>query len=356
MGFLMESIWAPEYSGKILFPEQRRSRENLARFMDELRGGDVMPLDTTGMLSQLDHEGHISSRIEPPAQDGLHLDPGLFSMLKEADELPKRVSFTPYPLQAIGRESSRNSVLFGGLFLHNSSSRSDREINVAVKPYIGPGSQQRALQEYAMNEYISSLGIDCPTQLGMIRYGDSLYTVSEYVPHIITLDSLDWPSLTPDVQAGVIARGLDSLVTLHKHGVFHGDSQFKNLVIQPEAQEVWTVDFEYSVSLAHKPQNIYEAGGVLSLVRKDLLLVCHSLVEFGLLDPDQPPSDKSQKRYDLILKPYRKLVQQHEEGPFSACLLEVLDHLDNIFYGDEPGNNGADMLRKIGRLAALAEK
>lgn len=273
--------------------------------------------------------------------------------------MPTRIEFTELPLQAIGREDSRNKVLFGNLYFQNYRAVPDRTLNVAIKPYVGPGAERRTLHEYAMNEYLTGLGVGCPLQLGILKKGANLYTVSEYAPQIFTLDSFDWQNMSDDERKHTIARGLESLVELHKHGVFHGDSEFRNLPIQPERQEeVWAVDFEHAVSLADCPDKLIGEGSILALVRVDLQHLCKSLVDYGMIDPNLSPSDKFQIQYDYVLNQYRSVIlHQKESTPFLCNIRSLLDILDELFFAEAQGEIVSEMIRtKNHRIPRMTDK
>lgn len=345
----MASTWSHEYYDEAISRQWEESQQKLLDSIDSVRSKRVAPLDTAGILQSLSHDGGIDEPIKPPDQDGLHLNDELYFGLKECGEFPKRLAFTVYPLQSIGREDSRNKVQFGSLALHNFSAKPDRVINVAIKPYVGSDGPRRALHEYAMNEYLTARGVGCPTQLGLIKNGSDLFAITEFAPHIITLDSLDWENLPTQVQTNAISRGLESLAALHKHGVFHGDAEFRNLPIQPERQEEWAVDFEYAASLAKTPDKLFEPAGILARLRIDLQCVCKSLVDYGMINPESSSSEKFQAQYDLVLGPYRAIMHhQTQPTPFIHKIRSVLDILDDLFYAEALGDNATELLKTIG--------
>lgn len=332
----------PQYQEHDHFSSERK----LFTTLEVIRAKSVLPLDVAPIVAGINHQGDMSSTISPPAQDGIHLDRSLYEGLRSMGKQPQRVDFIPLPLQAIGREDSRNKVMFGNIKFTNFTGSSDQRINVAVKPYVGPDSTKRAMHEYAMNEHITRRGISCPTQLGIVKNGTSLYALSEFVPQIVTLDSLDWHTLPQSVGAAALARGLESLFDLHSIGIFHGDYEFKNIPIQPELNESWAVDFEYSLSLAGEPDKVYEPGGILDLLRQDLQMICKSLVDFGLIDPDGSSSEKFQTQYDLILSQYRKIASNKmRSGVFAHHIKQILDIVDCLFFMEAQGDNATEMMR-----------
>lgn len=314
---------------------------------------DIHPLDSSAFIEQLNHEGMASRDIEPPTQDGLYLDSELLDALAVEGRSPTEAAFEVLPLQSIGRENSRNMVFFGNLYLHNPGGE-DEAINIAVKPLRGIQNQKAAMHEFAMNEFLASKGIDGPVQIGIMRNGDDIYLLSEFEPHIITLDSLDWPSLDEETKKHAINRGIESLVTLHSNGLFHGDAELKNLTMQPERTSIWIHDMELSVSLRDAPDNLYKPTGIIAKANQDLQSLAQSLRAYGVIPSRLSSLESFQYDMKLVIRPYCELIMKSQEDtPFIRQLKSHLRVIEELFYRAAMGED-VNVARVVQSMADVA--
>ncbi|MDQ3094263.1 MAG: hypothetical protein M3Q70_03765 [bacterium] len=200
---------------------------------------------TIGSLPQaLLREGSKPSKDYLPSQDGFYFHPD--SPLEIA-KTPKRISFMGTPTRAVGREDSRNNVFFGDLTLHSyRGRRHEHGVPVAVKPFLGLEKEDFLVRELQAIHDIGRIGLNGVKPIGVVKSGDNSFMVSLFEQEHITLDSIDWQRISPEVRQRTIRRGLLSLLELQTNDRVHGDADPRNLTIQPNLLGTWHVDLEHS--------------------------------------------------------------------------------------------------------------
>ena len=317
------------------YPEiDTEPKDQFVESLSNIRSKQVHRLAVEDLLNALNHEGMPSTEIDLPQEAGLYLEPTVYDDLESRGQLPQAAIFQSNELHSLGREDSRHKVFFGSLSLIDYTSGINHTMTVAVKPFNLSAADTTSLgiHEYAMYEYLAQEGIETPQPLGLLFEDDQLFVLSEFVPEVITLDSLDWPKLDNDTVDNVIGRGLESLLMLHQIGIFHGDAGFKNLTLQPNINEHWIVDLEMALSIKDSA-NTTPKEDIIQLVINDLADVIWSLHQYGVIQEGTSPSETFQIQYEKVLLPYRQLVcSSKEDTDILKIIRSELNNIDRYFY------------------------
>lgn len=133
-------------------------------------------------------------------------------------------TYTHMPGLELGATDSAHQVFFGR----------DKNNVVAIKPYIGPQSTERASHEEKMLRTIKDLGFLTlePVCIITTRNGDVAYLLTKYMPNLTTMSSIVQKQ-TPQVSRLLQATS-STLGAVHAEGVSLGDAQIKNFGVNPE--------------------------------------------------------------------------------------------------------------------------
>lgn len=317
------------------YPEiDTEPKDQFVESLSNIRSKQVHRLSVENLLNGLNHDGESTTEVELPHENGLYLEPTLYDDLESRGQLPQTATFQSNELHSLGREDSRHKVFFGNLSLIDYTSGVNHTMTVAVKPFNLSETDTTSLgiHEYAMYEYLTQAGLETPQPLGLLYEDNQLYVLSEFVPEVITLDSLDWPKLDDETIRNVIERGLESLLMLHKIGIFHGDAGFKNLTLQPNINQHWIVDLEMALSIKNSATTTPEKD-IIQLVINDLADVIWSLHQYGVIQEGTSASEAFQTQYEKVLLPYRQLVcSSKEDTEILKIIRSELGTIDRYFY------------------------
>jgi hypothetical protein len=257
---------------------------------------------------------------------GLHVSPDQIEAAGRAavPTTPESISFHQKVLYRVGRENSRNNVIFGGLsaeWVDGAGYKTD----VAVKP---AEVHPHLLGELAMLQYMQSLGIRSLEPEGYLvgeTASDSRdYLITRFNGPIDTMDNIDWDELDSDEQWGQAGLAIETLALLHSNLLFHGDLEFKNIGLG-ETGEAVVVDPEYMVSALDLADAVKENPGtsqseaklirLRQLMSRDFGKACSSIGSCILnsLPPESRPRNDSARL---------KLLNRRIYKPYKAALLD----------------------------------
>ena len=159
--------------------------------------------------------------------------------------------------RTFGAETSAHGVFFGVVHDPNDSSKG---ITVAVKPCIK--KPETAYQDWLNNHLARKIDDRCYEPVGFIVDGGRGYSITKFKRDgFDTLDSTTWDNVLtiegdPEykTQIEVISSVAVALAELHKNNIFHGDAQFKNIVLDVTG-EVYLIDWESATFFARPPED-----------------------------------------------------------------------------------------------------
>jgi len=220
-----------------------------------------------------------------------------------AEQVVKDVSanisyFVPDPHLRLGDADSAHGVLFGQLAGYGE---------VAIKPH---KLLARAEEEGHKLERVAEMGFDAVTPIHVAEGGLAAYLVMLRRAGLRHLGQVDWEVHIADHQRlqGIIIPTLGSaaeaLASWRSAGIFHGDSQAKNMAYGSDGNSVY-VD-------AEKTQFNPAEAVAQSMHIKDLILLGQSIMRRGLLN-DRSPEFRLNFLVSHLLDPY--LEQLHTANP-----------------------------------------
>jgi tRNA A-37 threonylcarbamoyl transferase component Bud32 len=154
-----------------------------------------------------------------------------------------------------GAESSAHQVFFG--VLHKPGNTAGG-LSVAVKPC--ETNPNKAITDWVNGSLIRRTDPRAYAPVGFV-VGDQVgYSITHFKPEgFDTLESTSWSRVLRDMednrfdgQRQLLRFVAESLANIHGDNVFHGDPQFKNIVLDPTG-EVYFIDWESADFYAHDP-------------------------------------------------------------------------------------------------------
>lgn len=159
--------------------------------------------------------------------------------------------------RTFGAETSAHGVFFG--VMHDPDDPT-KGITVAIKPCVE--KPETAYQDWLNNHLARNIDKRCYEPIGFIVGGGTGYSITKFKRDgFDTLDSTTWDNVLIieddpeyETQKEVIKSVAVTLAELHKKNIFHGDSQFKNIVLDVTG-EVYMIDWESATFYYQPPED-----------------------------------------------------------------------------------------------------
>lgn len=165
--------------------------------------------------------------------------------------------FEDNPSLGEGRRASLNGVMFGRLTTNSRISHPETTL-VAIKPYIMSQDPDKAVDEFAYNNYLNSINNKASAYipLGFGRLENGAYTlITKYDSEVNTFDNVFWATgekaskIDEPRVIDAVEICMNSLGYLLGAGVAHGDARVKNLAYGRYPAMLRFVDLEESTLL-----------------------------------------------------------------------------------------------------------
>ena len=196
------------------------------------------------------HSGHetLGPDILP---NGVHLSSNLdkcIPILTHA--LPDSLTFIDDDkrMMRLGKEDSARKVFFGKVLL-GWEGLAKVTIPVAVKPFTH--SVSRVFTEFAMSNYVKSVGIDTFRPLLIQKHGSAAYLLTFFDSPVTTFDNTPW-DISKESKRAEAGSQLEAcaqhMAELHGNLIVHRDAQVRNIGHREDVRKTVAVDLETAVS------------------------------------------------------------------------------------------------------------
>jgi hypothetical protein len=318
------------------------TQTEFAALLGCLRKTDVHLLpDLSGSI---DHEGRISDGLVGSLGNGMHVSQDIVEEWTSAGHSsPDRVTFKPQPLLRVGREDSRRKVFFGSMQMQwfNGSQHEQTE-QVAIKPFEGIGTARTAMHELAMYQYFKQQSVPSIDILGVLvapigKGGWSMYTISRFEPSLTTMDNINWRELDQDkAWSQVDTIAVRSLVKLHEHLLFHGDTYFRNFAFRDENEDIVIIDAEQTVSSRRHGHPSSSRSALAKKMSADFTELTHDVDSSILGGQGLSDVEKFEKHNRHVFLPYRERLA-HGTNSYHGLLIPILDQVVEVKYDQATG-------------------
>jgi len=206
-----------------------------------------------------------------------------------------------------GAESSAHQVFFGGLTGNTGT------VNVAIKPMDRRGA---LMAEWVNLHLVRRRGFETFRPMGMMLTNEGGFLLTERRDKVESMDNADWASTITHRQSHEamlddLRKVGPVLAGLHDAGIFHGDAQLKNVVMDQKGG-IYFIDWE-AATIVEPPiwgeLTEIQSGEVGIKTEKDLKALFGSLLRarsdggVGMLNGLTPDTQFSIFR-ELVLTPY----------------------------------------------------
>ncbi len=219
------------------------------------------------------------------------------------------LSLSRLPSETYPRGDSAHDVFFARVLIRLANQGQPVPLDVAVKPFLEPGSIRTALKDFVNSVLVTRRGFLTFDPLCAIGFEDKGLVLTVANPDIQSSD-IDMADRKPYDEQVItrLQRISQLLASLHLAGIFHGDAQVRNFTVSPTSN-IEAIDWESAQIVDFTKDENLEI--VSDRAANDLRKLFESIV----IGPDgrRKISEVSFSNYfnDVIFNPYYDFFGSH---------------------------------------------